>query len=452
MNDERHREEIRRLVAAAPDEPTHCEFKEALFHGSPKQKGELVKDVSSFANTDLEALGGFGYVIFGVADDGRVVGIAESADDPSSSARQIVNGYLGRSVAFEYLTSEVEDRAGGVKRVAAIVVPDSRRRPHVAAREIKQHMNGKDKFWLRKGEVWVRKTGGRELATADDIDVMYESKLRLLIEERVRPLRGRIEELERDLRQQRSAVPEIGFGFAVSPYDQPSPHGELFPILGNLIGAGGVRGEMEWAKDRSRDAREAEGRPSGSSISSSFGFSIGQTEPDAAAYDKYEHELRTWLAALEDLRVVDFALSNTGRVPAEDVEVVLEVPAKLRPKTGGLEWPLEPRDPLSYGMGRLTASDTPSFIISKPDTPDFLAAPDIYDAGIRAMARARWEVGKLHHDRPMFTHSDGRGVSGLIISASGYQELRSKAGGLQLAYTARAANLPEAQRGLITLV
>ena len=151
--------------------------------------------------------------------------------------------------------------------------------------------------------------------------------------------------------------------------------------------------------------------------------------------------------------MVDFALSNAGHVPAEDVEVVLEVPTKPRPKTGGSEWPLEPRGPLSYGMGRLTGGDTPSFVISKPDTPDFLAAPDIYDAGIRATARARWEVGKLRHDRPVFTHSDGHGVSGTIISASGYQELRSKAGGgLQPAYAVRAANLPEAQRGLSTLV
>ena len=85
---QRHREQIRRLVAEVPDEPTYCEFKEALSYGTPKNNGELVKDVSSFANTDLEALGGHGYIIFGVSNGGRVVGIANSAGDPSSATRR----------------------------------------------------------------------------------------------------------------------------------------------------------------------------------------------------------------------------------------------------------------------------------------------------------------------------------------------------------------------------
>jgi hypothetical protein len=96
---QRHGEQIRRLVAEVPDEPTYCEFKEALSYGTPKNNGELVKDVSPFANTDLEALGGHGYIISGVSDGGRVVGIANSAGDPSSAARQIVNGNLGPSAS-----------------------------------------------------------------------------------------------------------------------------------------------------------------------------------------------------------------------------------------------------------------------------------------------------------------------------------------------------------------
>ena len=68
---ERHREEIRRLVAEAPDEPTYCEFKQTVSYATKKEKGELVKDVSSFGNANLEAVGGHGYIIFGVANDGR---------------------------------------------------------------------------------------------------------------------------------------------------------------------------------------------------------------------------------------------------------------------------------------------------------------------------------------------------------------------------------------------
>jgi predicted HTH transcriptional regulator len=87
--------------------------------------------VSAFANADLEALGGFGYIVFGVSDDGSIVGIGGTSGDPPSDARQIVNSNLGRPVAFEFVTCDVDDKAGDNKRVAAIVVPDSRRRPHV---------------------------------------------------------------------------------------------------------------------------------------------------------------------------------------------------------------------------------------------------------------------------------------------------------------------------------
>jgi Putative DNA-binding domain len=66
----RHRGEIRRLVAEEHDEPTYCEFKRILSYATKKEKGELVKDVSSFANVDLEALGGYGYLVFGVSNDG----------------------------------------------------------------------------------------------------------------------------------------------------------------------------------------------------------------------------------------------------------------------------------------------------------------------------------------------------------------------------------------------
>jgi len=146
-------------VAEAPDEPTYCEFKEKLSYTTKKEKGELVKDVSSFANADLEALGGYGYVVFGVSGDGRVVSIGNIAGDSPSEARQIVNNNLDRPVEFEYITCEVDNKIGGKARVAALVVPDSRRRPHMASKDITERLHKRDKFWLRKGEVWVRKMG-----------------------------------------------------------------------------------------------------------------------------------------------------------------------------------------------------------------------------------------------------------------------------------------------------
>jgi hypothetical protein len=57
---DRQREEIRRLVAEAPDEPTYCELKDELSYATKKEKGALVKDVAAFANEDLESLSGYG--------------------------------------------------------------------------------------------------------------------------------------------------------------------------------------------------------------------------------------------------------------------------------------------------------------------------------------------------------------------------------------------------------
>lgn len=444
-----HREEIRRLLSEAPDEPTYCEFKRELGYRSKKERGELVKDVSSFANIDLEALGGHGYLIFGVAPSGEVVGIGDLPGDPPSELRMIVNGHLDRPVPFEYLTCEVDDGAGGTERVAAVVVTDSKRRPHVASKNISEQQDRKTSLWLREGEVWVRKTGGRELATAEDLDAMYEGRLRRLVEERTRPLQERIEALERDLREQRSTVPELGFGLVTPTGTVPSSKGRPYPVLNNLIDVHEVRREVEWAK-RESIAAAREDRAQTSTLA--FGPALGMGEPDAEAYDEYGRGLKKWLTELEDLYVVDFALVNDGRVPAEDVEVVLEVPAELRPKAGSLEYPWRPRNHLFRGLDTLRY-DAPPFVVPNPAPPDSLGGPGIYGSGVSVTVEARWDVGKLHHGRPLLTHSDGDGVEGLLISASNYRELLSSSDdGVRLAYTVRAANLPDAHRGAVILV
>lgn len=432
LDDERHRAEIRRLVASAPDEPTYCEFKQALSYATPKEKAELVKDVSSFANANLETVGGHGYIVFGVSDDGRVVGIEDLKGDPPSTLRQIVNDKLDRAVNFEYLTCKVGEEDDGTKRVAAIVVPDSRRRPHVVAREIKERVGNRDKFWLRRGEVWVRKTGGRDLATADDIDEMYEGKLRALVEERVRPLQVRIEDLERDLREQRSRVPEIGFGFAVPGNSEPMPEGRPYPVIGHLVGAGYVRRETAWAEGEARAA----GRTTG--------FSSVGLGPDADDYERYRQRLEAWVSELDDNLVVDFVLVNTGRAPAEDVEVTLEMPAGL--PSGG-ELPERPQRPRGV-FGRTHLPSTAHLHYSDQGT---LIGPELRD-GAGGETVAVWEVGKLYHDRPLLTSSELEEVGGLLISRRKYEELsRRSPDGIRLDYAVRAANVPDAHRGTLVL-
>lgn len=436
MDVERHREEIRRLVAEAPDEPTYCEFKQLLTYAIKKEKGELVKDVSSFANTDLEALGGYGYIIFGVTNDGRVMGIGTSVGDPASAIRQIVNGHLDRPVNFEYVTCEVDDKVGGKKRVAAIVVPNSKRRPHVVSKEIKERLNNRDIFWLREREVWVRKTGGRELATAEDLDAMYEGKLRRLVDDQVRPLQQRVERLEGDLREQRSLVPELGFGFANLSDTGPSPSGRPNAILGNLIDTEQIHAEIEWATDKARSTRST-GEP--------WGIRLSSSEPSSGDYAEHAQALEAWMSTLQELLFVDFVLINTGRTPAEDVKVTLRLPAGL---SAGEELPEKPEPPRGI-FGRNFAA--PRLAISKHSSPDSLIGPDIYDVG-SGEAAAVWEVGKLYHGRPLFTSSDLEEVGGLLISLRKCEELLHRSpDGIRLDYVVHAANLPEAHRGSVVL-
>jgi len=175
------------------------------------------------------------------------------------------------------------------------VIPDSRRRPHVVSREITKRKGNGHKFWLRDREVWVRKTGGRELATADDIDEMYEGKLRRLVEERVRPLRERIEELERDLREQRSVVPELGFGLIASDSFDALPEGVPSAGLNNLIDTDYINNEIAWAEDGIRAAAQRQ----------RFGLiSVGVGGSHRGDYEEYRQSMEAWGSELADYLVV----------------------------------------------------------------------------------------------------------------------------------------------------
>jgi Schlafen, AlbA_2 len=440
-----HREQIRRLVAEAPDEPTYCEFKLELSYALRKEKAELIKDVSSFATADLEVLGGHGYIIFGISNDGQVVGIESTSGDPASEARQIVNGYLDRAVMFEYITCQVDDKVGGRKRVAAIVVPDSRRRPHMVSREIKERLKHKDKFWLRKGEVWVRKTGGRELATAEDFDTMYEGKLRSLVNEQVRPLQQRVEDLERDLRERTNFAPLVGFGFAVPNIREPAQEVRPYPVLGNLIKADAtkVKEKVERARKQAVEAAQM------SALVSRVGLSREAVGPTAEEYEHFARELHDWFIEVQDLLFVDFVFDNTGGSPAEDVQVVLQMPTMLKPKNELPERPTQPSN-ARYTLPSL-ATSMPSSGQSIPPRPDRIRGPRIQSDDASGIAVAVWEIPKLYHDRPLITRSRSS-TNGLLISGRGLREHQSQVdAGMQLEYTVRAGNVPETLNDVLNL-
>lgn len=440
---DKHREEIRRLVAEAPDEPTYGEFKQTLSYATKKEKGELVKDISSFANADLEALGGYGYIVFGIANDGRVVGAEGLTGDPPSEIRQIVNGRLDQPVDFEYVTCEVDDKDGGKKRVAAVVVPDSTRRPHVTSREIKEQVNGRDKFWLRAREVWVRKTGGRELATAEDLDVTYEGTLRRLVASRVRPLEEAVVWLDRDLADMKSATPELSFGFATPDGVEPAEEGTAQPLTGYVISS------SSWKETRQllemADKISVAGSPQNVAFGSDWpSLPTGGT---AAEYTEYAARLRGWMQIVERLLVLEFTLSNTGQSTAEDIEIILEGPSALRP---GASLPEKPDPP---GTWPLPDVHLP---VTKQNYPESLIGPHVHilgDPKFEDTFRVRWEIGKPYHGRPLTTSIDEDDLEGLLVSEAGLRVVASRTGnsGVELQYTIHAGNLREPVRGTLVL-
>jgi hypothetical protein len=444
-----HREEIRRLVAEAPDEPTYCEFKQELGYRSKKEKGELVKDVSSFANIDLEVLGGYGYLIFGVAPSGEVVGVDDLPGDPPSELRKVVNGHLDRPILFEYLTCEVDDGGspGGTARVAAVVVPDSRRRPHVVSRNISEQQGRKTTLWLREGEVWVRKTGGRELATAEDLDAMYEGKLRGLVEEATRPLREAVARLDRDVSDLRGMAPDLAFGFAVPDAEGTVAEGPPVAVLDGVIN----RKTWDEAKKllHMAETRATASHPNNVAFSPSYPHLAGGGS--SRDYAEYAVLLRRWMQKVRDLAILEFTLSNTGQIVAEDVEVVLEVPAALRPVE---ELPEQPEMPTNYMAGALPNPSALRFA-SKHNSPDALIGPEVGEAREPELGsgtvRVRWEVGRLYHGRPLTSHSDEDGVEGLLVSATACRRALEEEGKVRLPYTIHAANLRLPVRGSLVL-
>lgn len=443
-----HREEIRRLVSEVPDEPTHCEFKRDLGYRTKKEKGELVKDVSSFANIDLDALGGYGYIIFGVAPDGEIVGVENLPGDPPSELRGVINGYLDRPILFKYITCEVDDGTSGSGLLAALVIPDSRRRPHVVSRELTEQQQKKTKTWLRRGEVWVRRTGGRELATAEDIDMMYEGKLRTLVEAAVKPISEVVARLERDVSEMRSAVPDLSLRFAVWDADEPLQETLPTAVVGNLISSESwdeAQKLLHMAKKKA-----AADHPNNIAFGPVYPKLTGKASSED--YREYAELLQQWMAEVEDLSLFELLLLNTGQSVAEDVEVVLEVPTVLRPQE---ELPEKPELPTNSYFGAHMRAPVLSSA-NKQNFPDSLFGPYVEESrslyGGDGITRISWEVGRLYHGRLLTSRSYDDDVEGLLFSTKGYRELLNKVGGTaQIPYTIHAANLKAPVQGALAI-
>ncbi len=336
------------------------------------------------------------------------------------------------------MTTHVE--AHGKKlRLAAVVVPNSRRRPHVVSRELQEQQGRKAKFLLREGEVWVRNAGGRTRATAEDMDAMYEARLLSATRDATEPLARRIGDLEGELGRLRQAAPEPCFGVALPVGRQPGQEAEVRPATEILFTPAGLRSiaaDISWARKRAEKERAQQ---------TARGFSAGvRLGPGPDEFEGYARGLEDWLDGLRRFVMVQLALSNTGEVPAEDLSVEIEIPPEISCRAElPVEKPERPRDFRIVSLG--TPSTGPMIAARRPDD---LIGPDLdHDSRL-----AVWEVERLYHGRPVRTDSDPDYVNGLLLDREPFERAAGEGGSVYLRYTIRAANLRRPVEGTLRLL
>jgi hypothetical protein len=246
-------------------------------------------------------------------------------------------------------------------------------------------------------------------------------------------------------------MPNVSFGFQVPKSREPTREKQPYPVLGNLIKDAGVKQDVERA--RNLVAQDTETLRPGSRFAA-----VGSTfRPAAEEYEQYARRLQEWFMEVQDLFFVDFVFANMGGAPAEEVQVVVQIPAVLEPRKKLPVRPAEPsRDPFGTRDKMLDVMSLSSQHRPAPQPrPDRIIGPRIYSDDGSGKAVVVWEVPKLYHDRPLFTLSKVEpmsGIDGLIVSGRGLREQQSQAGaGAQLEYTVRAANMPEAVHGVLVL-
>jgi hypothetical protein len=267
----------------------------------------------------------------------------------------------------------------------------------------------------------------------------------------VRPLQQRVERIERELSERARVIPKVGFGFAVPESREPAQESQPYSVLGNLIKDDGIKLEIESARRRAAEDPET------FRLASSLKAVGSAFRPTAEEFEGYAQRLHKWFIEVQDLFFVDFVFANTGGAPAEAVQVIMQMPAMLRPKRELPVRPAEPsRDPYGVNAARIAALDvSKSSVPASRPRPDRIIGPRINIDDASGIAVVVWEVPTLYHDRHLITRSIKEpliGTKGLLISGRGLREHQSQAGaGAQLKYTIRAANVPEAVQDVLIL-
>lgn len=161
------------LAIIKAGEGTSTEFKQELDIASESAKKEFAKDLSAMANTGSEK----GFIIYGVTDDGKIVGITRKRR-VDESLIQIASSRIEPPVDFEPIWRPLNGSL-----VLTLVVPRSRKRPHwiIATRDtFIRRDKVVDKVHPKELEEMLSHKDREELVLPEEINHRYSRSDRLV--------------------------------------------------------------------------------------------------------------------------------------------------------------------------------------------------------------------------------------------------------------------------------
>ena len=154
------------------EEDENVDFKLTFAWEEEKSWLELTKDIASFANTTG------GYLVFGVKNsDKDFVGLDDSTIAVLSDVNNIqqkVNRHLDPAVTALRAKVFVRDQ----KSAAVLYIPASNSRTHLISKDGEfKHPSGTSKLILRKGHIYIRRSGSNSIADTDDFEALFARRL-----------------------------------------------------------------------------------------------------------------------------------------------------------------------------------------------------------------------------------------------------------------------------------
>jgi hypothetical protein len=165
------REHIAKLIALDNENPK-IDFKRTLHITTKENKAELIKDIIAITNSE-SVNDPNGYYIIG-AHRTRLFDISSlNLDD--ATLQQIVNSNCHKPIEFQFRQFPINGNTIGV-----IIVPKSNNRPHHV---LVDYFNDSGNKILQKGTIFIRRGSSTDIATREDLDLMYEPRIKKKVEE-----------------------------------------------------------------------------------------------------------------------------------------------------------------------------------------------------------------------------------------------------------------------------